>query len=181
MKEQNKIQAFEYLVSKLLEWYEEFSLTEKNDLSILKVLKLTFFISAVGTNRDSENTLLDNIFDNYVAMPYGHVESDVYSFLKKNDLKFYNITRTRTELKPNVNLIFSDLNNDIKSKIDKSIEVLKEKNNKLILMSSFDLVELSHAWFSWKHYYAIARKKGTFSEIIPISIIKSENKIFYIN
>jgi len=70
----NKIDAFEYLVYQLQMWHEKESESNQNDLSVLKVLKLLFFVSAVDTKQDSENTLLDKVFTNFVAMPYGHVE-----------------------------------------------------------------------------------------------------------
>ncbi len=179
MEERRKIQAFEYLVYKLLEWYSSCSERENNDLSILKVLKLLFFSSAINTKKDTRSVLLDNTFDSFYAMPYGHVESDVYNFIKRQELQFYTITKIETQKKKDFD--FFDLNLEVKNEIDKSIKSLKEKNENLILMDSFELVELSHTWFSWKYCYDLARKKGVFSEKIPAEIIKSENKILHLN
>ena len=69
----SKIVAFEYILYKLNEWYKENNPTQENDLSILKAMKLLFFVSVV----DTEKHLLST-FDNFQAWQYGHVEADVY-------------------------------------------------------------------------------------------------------
>lgn len=78
-----KEQAFEYLVPQIAKWWVEQNPSKKfedNDLSTLKILKLLFFISAVKSNRENDGLL--NIFDRWVAMPYGHIERDVYQMIK---------------------------------------------------------------------------------------------------
>lgn len=176
MSQELKIQAFEYLVSKFLEWYNESFSNRNNDLSILKVLKLTFFTSAVGTNRDSENTLLDNVFNNYVAMPYGHVESDIYTFIKNKNLININIDNRKTDIL-NIDEI-NNLDSSLKKQIDHSVTLLKSINSDLIKLSSFELVDLSHTWYSWQKYYSIAKEHDRNSESIPTDVIKSEDKIY---
>lgn len=176
MENSNKIEAFEYLVSKFLEWYSESTSKESNDLSILKVLKLTFFTSAVGTNRDSKDTLLDNVFDNYVAMPYGHVESDIYSYIKNKNLINISIDNRKTDLS-NIEEI-NNLDSSLKKQIDSSVNLLKSINSDLIKLSSFELVDLSHTWYSWQKYYSIAKEYDRNSEFIPTDVIKSEDKIY---
>ncbi len=176
-REQNKIQAFEYLVYKLLEWYKETSSeSNHNDLSILKVLKLTFFVSAAGVNKNSENTLLD-IFDNYYAMPYGHVESDIYRYIKTGMLSNVSTTDRTTKIE-NSEQIISNCQKAIKDRINNAISVLKQINFRLITMSSFDLVDLSHMWYSWQKNYAFAKKNYRNSEKIPIREIMEEDKIY---
>lgn len=177
MNEAFKIQAFEYLVSKLLDWYQESSSSEKNnDLSILKVLKLTFFTSAVGTSSNTDSSLLDEVFNNYVAMPYGHVESDVYTYIKTGALPNIEINNRQTIL--NDNYSFDTLDISTKNKIDNSVSLLKSINRDLINLSSFELVDLSHAWYSWQKFYSIAKSKGINSEPIPTDEIKREDKIY---
>lgn len=175
-----KIKAFEYVLFKLDEWYKENNLSsDVNDISVLKALKLLFFISAVDSKKDSDDSLLDVIFDNFVAMPYGHVESDVYTNIK--DKRHINVTidnKKAAILNPDLIL---ELNNDVKTKIDNSVVKLKSINAELINMSAFDLVELSHSWYSWKFYFAKAKRNNTFKESIPNEIIKSEEKIFFVN
>lgn len=173
-----KNQAFEYFVSKLLEWYNELNGQDKvNDLSTLKVLKLLFFCSAINTKKGQEGTLLDYPFNNFYAMPYGHVESEIYSDIKANQFPNVEINNSTTNF---INQIdYPD--GDIKTKINDSIERLKLENKNLINMTSFDLVELSHRWYSWRYYFAKAKRNYTYSESIPSEIIKAEEKIFSLN
>ena len=178
-----KKQAFEYFVYQLQKWYmEKYASFENNDFSILKVLKLLFFCSAIEAEKDKDDTLLDLAFDNFYAMPYGHVESDVYNAIRGGELSFFRIDRDQTILTPS-NIDdnnFSDLSNDIKTKIDSSFKKLLEKNEKVLEMLPLDLVLLSHNWYSWRYFYNKAKEKGVYSEKIPNSVIKLENKVLYL-
>lgn len=173
-----KINSFEYTVYQLHNWYKEaYGSTEQNDLSILKVLKLLFFVSAVGVDKNSHNSLIDEVFDNFCAMPYGHVESDVYSIIKNKQLQNVKLN-TSESIILNSNLILSSINEIFAEKINKSIKLLKEVNFDLIKLSSFELVELSHRWYSWQKNFNIAKSKGYFSSPIPKEEIKGEIKIY---
>jgi hypothetical protein len=48
----------------------------------------------------------------------------------------------------------------------------------LITMKPFDLVELSHDWYSWQVTYNRAKKLGKNSEKIDLELIKIEQKIY---
>lgn len=173
-----KLKAFEYLLVKLVEWHNEASNgIGKNDISLLKGLKLLFFVSAVDAKTDSQNTLLDTCFNKFVAMPYGHVESDIYANIKYAKLENVKIDSSTTSiLDKNV-----ELDEGVKEIIDSSVSKLKTKNYNIIKMSAFELVELSHRWFSWKYYFSKARKSNISSIEIPNEIIKQEEKIFSLN
>jgi len=171
-----KVESFEYLLYKLLEWQEQESGNKDNDMSVLKALKLLFLVSAVDTHKNSQNTLLDSPFDNFVAMPYGHVESDVYSAIKNKQLKNVVINNQKTEIQ-NLDVLKS-LNNGTTTLIDVAVEKLKTINKGLINLSSFDFVELSHRWYSWQKNYRIARNNNTYSHPISIDEIKSEIKLY---
>lgn len=175
LKAMDKNLAFEYFVSKLLVWYQEVNGDNgNNDLSTLKVLKLLFFASAVGTEKGQEDTLLDTTFDKFYAMPYGHVESEIYKTIRNNELPNLEINNSSSTFRNTVDYP----NCDLKTKIDSSIEELKQENIDLISMSPFELVELSHTWYSWKFYFNKAKRNGSYSELIPTEIIKSEQKFF---
>lgn len=178
MTAEEKIPYFEYFVKNLIDWHHEKTSQSKNDLSILKVLKLLFFTSAIGTNEGSENTLLDNIFDNFYAMPYGHVESDIYNVICDNRLN--NIVIDNNSSRINTGANFNNLSSDYKSDIDKALKELKNINPDIITDSSFKLVDLSHAWYSWQYNYSLAKKKNLNSIQIPKEHIKEEEKIFFI-
>lgn len=171
----DKNQAFEYFVSKLIEWYQEVNGgVQINDLSTLKVLKLLFFNSAIDAQKGENNTLLDNPFNKFYAMPYGHVESDIYNSIRQEEFQNLKIDNSSSIF---VNPItFPEC--EIRNKIDASISKLKNENVNLINMTSFQLVELSHSWYSWKFYYSKAKKNGSYSELIPNEIIKSELKFY---
>ena len=61
-KNLTKIAAFEYILYKLNEWYKENNPTQENDLSILKAMKLLFFVSGVDTEKHLLSTF-DNLAD----------------------------------------------------------------------------------------------------------------------
>ncbi len=174
-----KIKAFEYVLFKLVEWYKEsVNSLEENDISTLKALKLLFFVSSVNTVKDSKDTLLDSPFNNFVAMPYGHVESEIYDSIKRGEITNIEIDNSKTIIRDIDSVL--ELDSEIKQKIDTAIKKLKEANYKLIQLSSFELVELSHRWFSWKKNYQIALQKNIFSSPIAINEIKSEDKFYQI-
>lgn len=174
-----KIKAFEYLLLRLIEWFDEsVNYQIENDISTLKALKLLFFVASVGTVKDSTGTLLDTPFDNFVAMPYGHVESEIYSAMKKGEISNIKIDNSKTIIH-NYGVIL-ELPDDIKNKIDLAIENLKKANYKIINFSSFELVELSHRWFSWKKNYQKALENHAFMYQILTSEIKSEDKFYQI-
>lgn len=173
----NKTLAFDYFVYQLVNWYKEaYGDGIENDLSTLKVLKLLFFTTAIGAKKDDNDSLLDSTFNSFYALPYGHVEGDIYDDIKQKKTAFtinnYSTTGIYTES--------SELVNDVKIKIFDSIVKLKSVNPELIKMSSFDLVELSHSWYSWRYYFNIAKSKGSYREPIPNGVIKSENKYFHL-
>jgi len=170
-----KIGAFEYLVSNLVSWHKEVSGKDKNDISVLKSLKLLFFVSAVGASKDSDHTLLDETFDSFVAMPYGHVESDVYNNIKADNHLNIIVNNRNTVLKSPEKINVSSQDKEL---IDKSLNCLKEINPNLIKLSSFDLVDLSHNWYSWQFYFKKAKLDGKDSHPIPTKAIKEEEKIF---
>lgn len=172
---QTKLHAFEYLLAKLIDWHREATGNDDNDLSILKVLKLTFFVSAVGTTKNSENTLLE-VFNNYVAMPYGHVESDIYNAYGDNELQNVSIDNNNaTVINPD---IVNTYTGEIKILIDKAIEMLKKIDFQFITLTSFELVDLSHTWYSWQYSFKLARSNGNNSHPISPDVIKGEEKIF---
>lgn len=72
----DKIYAFDYMITLLNEWREAFNTGNTcRVLSKLSVLKLLFLVAA--PKKDGGEDLL-NVFDNFHALPYGPVESDIY-------------------------------------------------------------------------------------------------------
>ncbi|ERJ61346.1 hypothetical protein [Sphingobacterium paucimobilis] len=173
----NKIVLFEYFLKKLVEWYCDYyqlNITNFNDhpynnLSKLKVIKLHFF--ACSTNSEALE-----IFDDFHAMPYGHVESGIYNHL--DNLRFCNVTNSK--------LIINDMNSFLNffpknyEVIDACIERLRNINLSLISLEPFELVELSHKWFSWRYNFQKARQNGSYSRPINSELILKEEKFYSI-
>ena len=169
-----KIALFEYFLKHLVEWYcdyynievQQFNTHHNNNLSKIKIIKLHFF--ATSTDDDA----LD-IFNDFHALPYGHVESFVYDHL--NDLMHFEVDNISLTLRSELNQIqgHSAEHNVI---IDRMVENLKNLNLDLIALEPFDLVEISHRWFSWNFTFQEARKMGLYSRAISPSLIKQEVK-----
>lgn len=173
----NKIILFEYFLRKLVEWHCEyyksdvanFNTHPSNNLSKLKVIKLHFF--ACSTYEDALN-----IFNGFHAMPYGHVESDIYN--KLDTLQFCRVTNNKLIINDLRSLMnFSPQYKDI---IDISIQRLRDFNQSLISLEPFELVELSHKWFSWRYNFQKARESGSYSRPINNELILKEEKFYSI-
>jgi uncharacterized phage-associated protein len=175
MNNDPKIIAFDYFVYKLQQWfYRRNSLGTENDLSKLKVIKLLFFTVAISANRDEDGLL--TTFDNFVALPYGHVESDIYERMHTSD--YFIIDKQGLSSKADFNIEAINTRPALKSQIDKAISNLEVVNKELISYKAFDLVDISHKWNSWKTMYQLARKSGRYSMKIPNEMIKTELKTF---
>lgn len=177
-----KLLAFEYVLYQLTNWYmtkndisnyEDFN--SNNNLNKLKVIKLHFFVTAIN----SQNNNLLSLFNKFYAMPYGHVESDIYNDLNK--LELFTIDSKQLYIKNPENLelnCFSSLNQKHLNEINESIDMLKLKNPNIINYNALDLVEISHTWFSWISMFSFARKNNRNSELIPNKLILEESKNF---
>lgn len=171
----NKNHVFQYVVEELLLWYNLEKDKNNNDFSVLKVLKLLFFVTAASTEL-GEDSLIKGVFDNFYALPYGHVESDIYNSIKNNHFIEcrYNITKSKTFI--NTNLPLPPLDTNSQLRVRKSVSILKHLNYDIVFMNQFELVELSHKWDSWKFNY----ENNSFQTSIPISPseILNESKIY---
>lgn len=154
MEVKNKIIYFEEVLYHLYEWYKEKNPEgEDNDLSILKVMKLLFFVSGVVK---SDN--LFEIFDKFQAWQYGHVEADIYNDYFRREGVFENFRIDRNKLEK-TNYHYSPNNNDDSKKIKKSIDELKKENPDIISYDAFRLVDISHSYHSWNIYYNKLKKR----------------------
>lgn len=177
--------AFRYVMFKLIEWYKiesrlssDSDFNRNNDLSILKVMKLLYFTTAVNAKN---NSLLE-IFDKYVAMPYGHVESDIYDLLKfqtnLDGIIINKDSQVQDTFEPSINLIREN-NSRVAGEIDAAIELLKNYNtSRFILFKPFEYVDMSHALNSWKVFYNKAQVNGSYSLRIDPSYIYNDGQYF---
>lgn len=172
-----KLKAFEYFVYKLTLWYNEAFETDvfkDNDLSKLKIFKLHFFTTAISTS-PGDNGLL-RVFDDFHALPFGPVESDIYGHL--GDLEYFSITSSMLTLKKGINI--EDIaHTEYKQDIDNAIELLQKSQFDLIKKTAFDLVEISHQWSCWSIVFEYAKTQDKLSSRIPKELILLESqKVF---
>ena len=183
--EESKLLAFEYIISKLIEWYKSLKNEEPSiicsNFSKLKIFKLHFFVSAVNSQKISEtqkpNDLL-TVFDRFYALPYGPVEGQIYDNI--NDLKMYSIYNDHISINENLNSseYFRILDSGIRTQIDDAIKELKNTNNELVTYPPFDLVEISHKWPVWKLSYAYALRNGRRNEFMPSELIRASSQFY---
>jgi uncharacterized phage-associated protein len=168
-----KLALFEEFLLLLVDWFceaykierKDFNNHPRNDLSKLKIIKLHFF--AVST---SQAALAK--FDSFYAMPYGHVETDIYSNLGL--ISQFRINSSNLEI-VNINRLNELIPSEIPLEIIKNI---KQKNFDLIKYPAFQLVELSHKWLSWRKTYNEAVNIDSYSKKINPEIILKEDKYY---
>lgn len=179
-----KITYFDYFISQII--FRQFN-DNKSDLDLiirnnidkcglnkLKLLKLLFFVSVLKVD---DKYLLDDIFDNFYAMPYGPVESDVYNNI--SNLTNYIVGDKNINLKEGADFTYPQKTYDpLYARIDKCVNALYDKNKALFNMPTFDLVELTHKADSWRIVFAEAQKKGKYSLHMPKEIIKETTVYF---
>lgn len=184
MTGQDKIPYFDYFISQII--FRQFndnksdldfiirSNIDKCGLNKLKLLKLLFFVSVLKVD---DKYLLDDIFDNFYAMPYGPVESDVYDNI--SNLTNYIVGDRDISLKENADFTYPQKASDaLYSRIDKCVNALYDRNQALFNMPTFDLVELTHKADSWRIVFAEAQRRGKYSLHMPKEIIKETTVYF---
>lgn len=192
---QQTVKLFEYTLICFLDWFVNSveHPNKCNDISVLKSMKLLFFLTA-ETYSNGHSKIIDEHFNNFHAMPYGPVESDIYNYLKDKNgvLSFITVDTNGIRInpsdslseKPFLNLIvelkntMKELvdNNELTAIINQAIESMRQRNNNLVIYTPFDLVDLSHRWYSWKKNISIAYYNNQNSFAIPITDIKQESK-----
>ncbi|OUJ68976.1 Panacea domain-containing protein [Hymenobacter crusticola] len=164
-----KWNMFSYLVTQLIAWSDEVnSVEQRNSLTKLKLIKLLFFVSAADQSNGPSNLLA--VFNNFYAMPYGHVESDIYNEIVNRGILDYSFA----------NSMKLEASEDDKRVIQSAVGYLRKQNNDLIKYTANELVDLSHEWHSWKSVYGIARTLGKYSMKIPVEVIEKERKFYHL-
>lgn len=146
------------------------------DLTILKSLKLLFFISAIPLNMEDGNMDLLCTFNKFAAMPYGPVESDIYNKIQGNGLKKYCITSSGCSIKNSVAKL--DVSNQMLNTIKKAIDSLLATNPLIFNYTAFQLVDISHKWSCWQICYKVALENKKASVNIPSSLIQASTQYY---
>ena len=171
----NKIFAFDYMLSLFEQWYKEEGKESMNfqNCSKLSMLKL-LFLTAVPKEEGSRDLL--DVFNNFHALPYGPVESDIYNAIQDKRLPSYIVTERSITKKENITLPY-----EIKdyALVKDAVNALKEKNKHLILLNAFALVEITHKWESWRQSITFAKIMDMSSYKMAVESIRNDrNKYF---
>ncbi len=175
----NKILCFEYIVSLLIQWHQDVTRSRDSYLdsfSRLKVLKLLFFVSAVDSS--TENMGLLDVFSNFVAMPHGPVESDIYNSILKRETTVFDFPEREMKIRSLSENSFDSLSLDLKQRIEHAVNSLKNKNIHLVEYKPFDLVNISHRWSCWCITYEIAHFVGSRSLGMSSDSIRESDKYY---
>lgn len=166
----NKEIVFKNIVLCIRDWYEADKATlEKNDLSILKIFKLLFFIVC-------DSPKLMEYFD-FHCQPYGHQDKELMNLVKhKNDFGFFKLGHHSTEFR-DIEIDFP-LSIAINNEIVKRIQTIKKLNPDFIKMSSFDLIDLNKYHYCYRYYYNPAYKKGVYDIHCPKEMILKDYKMY---
>lgn len=170
--------AFGYMVTLFLDWYKEENKTKNTQdcysaFSKLSLLKLLFLGAAIKTEGDAD--LLD-VFDNFSALPYGPVESDVYNGIIDDSIPRYTIGDRLIQIKDNNSVIIEE---PLKSRIESSVNALREANPNLINAGAFQLVEITHKWKSWADAYSFAEFLGQRGYNMGVDEIKNDPNQYF--
>lgn len=170
----DKIFAFDYMLSLFEQWYkEEGKESNFQNCSKLSVLKL-LFLTAVPKSEGGKDLL--DVFNNFHALPYGPVESDIYNAIQNGQLPSYIVTERSIVKKKGVILPYEI---EDYTRIKDAVNALKEINKRLILLNAFSLVEITHKWESWKQSISFAKLMEMSSYKMTVESIKNDrNKYF---
>ncbi len=175
-----KIAAFEYAMYQLINWYKESVSTELRNIEThftrLTSLKLLFLLASVK-NLARQNQDLLNQFDNFCAMQYGPVESDIYTAIVLHKTKVYQFGNRQISILDS-SPQFENLDSTLKGEVDGAITQLKKINNDLISYHASHLVEITHKWDSWRNAMAIANWMGKGSEHMSIESIRNSTPFY---
>lgn len=174
-KIERKKKCFEYMVTQLKAWHQEVVGNDSMEsFTRLKLHKLLFLISSVTATLEDKKMLL--IFDNFYAMPYGPVESDIYNEMVNDAFSTLSFSERSVSFKSRFdNNAFNDAD---KALIDEAIAELKNKNKFLVQYQASTLVDITHKWSSWRYAREIADALGKGSERMDIESICKDRKVY---
>lgn len=165
----DKIEAFDYMLQLFEEWRDSHEELKNKPFSKLKAMKLLFL--AAAPKEDGGDDLLD-IFDNFYAMPYGPVESDVYNAIQEDKLPSFSVKYRSIEPREGAEPYNAKrYNGKLYHRVRNAVNDLKEKNEKLVLLNAF-------RWSSWSRAMDFAEFMKQLSAKMSIDSIRDSSKIF---
>ena len=174
--EVDKIKAFDYMLHLFEEWRDNYETIKGKPFPKLTAMKLLFL--AAAPKEEGGDDLLD-IFDNFYAMPYGPVEIDVYNAIQEDKLPSFSVKYRSIEPREGAEPYNAKRYNDkFYHRVRNALNDLKEKNEKLVLLNAFELVEITHRWSSWNRAMDFAEFMKQLSAKMSIDSIRDSSKIF---
>ncbi len=174
-KIERKKKCFEYIVTQLKVWNKEVVGTDSMvSFTRLKLHKLLFLISSITALPEDKKVL--QIFDNFYAMPYGPVESDIYNEMVRDSFTALSFSERSVNFKKEFDV--DNFDNNDKKLIDEAIAELKKENINLVQYQASTLVDITHKWSSWKYAIEIADALGKGSERMDIESICKDKKFY---
>jgi len=170
-----KLKQFEYIANQIYQWYSIDVDGNKNDLGKMKMHKLFIFLI-------SSSEYLLNKFNNIEGTAFGRYEDDIFQYMKKFDSYDYiSITKDHTEILPKskLHLLYEEVSVEFKIEVEKAFRILKTRNSKIILLPTFDLIDIDRYHYSAKKAYDYAKSNNKSSSTVSIKDILIEDKIYH--
>lgn len=172
----DKIEAFDYMLHLFEEWRDNHETIKGKPFPKLTAMKLLFL--AAAPKEEGGDDLLD-IFDNFYAMPYGPVESDVYNAIQEDKLPSFSVKYRSIEPREGAEPYNAKRYNcKLYHRVRNAVNDLREKNEKLVLLNAFELVEITNRWSSWNRTMSFAEFMKQLSAKMSIDSIRDSSKIF---
>ena len=157
----NKKYLFEYLVYLLEQWRQEEHCDFTEKFTKLKLQKILFLVASY--NADKDNHPLLDVFNNFYALPYGPVEIDIYDYMNNSDFDYISFQRNDCILNTNIKELENAKDESTKeamTAMKESLDKIKNMGVDYIVMPTFDLVNITHKWTTWKIAMRVAEMLG---------------------
>lgn len=157
-----KIECFEYFITHLFKR----NVLGISDFNKVKLMKLLFFFCLI------EKSFLE-VFDEFYAMPTGHVEADVKNAINKDKLTHYNIFDFSVSIKSDLPSIskFENSDNHYNQLIKNSIHKIPDE---FLYADSNYLKEQCSHYSTWIRNYNYAIASGRYMYKISVEELKEE-------
>jgi len=93
-----KLRYFEYFVLMLLKKLRDRGDDIYNNKLSPIVIQKILFLTVCTDIEDGDEILIDSVFDNWYATPYGHLELDIEEYRKETDGRFSHFTMSKDKL-----------------------------------------------------------------------------------
>lgn len=170
-----KVLAFEFLLSRLLSWKSELVRVPINQVRFSKTQALKLLFLASSMKSKDGHDLLD-VFDNFYAMQFGPVESDIYNAISNRSLSY--ISLDEDSLLYVNSLSVAECEEGLRLRIVESIDLLRSANPRIVLEQATSLVGITHKWRCWKQAYLTAQLLERGSYFMTTKSIRESNSIF---